>query len=155
MHVLIVRLTVKQDHIDDFIKASIADGSNSLQNEPGCHRFDIIQDETNPKLFGFTEEYSDEAAFEHHKTTPHFVQWDAAVKNMLDGSFEVSFCRPVFPLGDATWDARRSGAVEDPAFGTACTSSTPRCPSNRTRWTPSSRRSGLMGWARPMRSLVA
>jgi len=107
MYILMVRLTVKQDHIDDFIKASIADGSSSLRHEPGCHRFDIIQDETNPKLFAFTEVYTDEAAFEHHKTTPHFAQWDAAVKNMLDGAFEVSFCRPVFPLGDASWDAHR------------------------------------------------
>jgi (4S)-4-hydroxy-5-phosphonooxypentane-2,3-dione isomerase len=117
MYILMVRLTVKQDHIDDFIKASIADGTNSLRHEPGCYRFDIIQDETNPRLFAFTEVYSDEAAFEHHKTTPHFAQWDAAVKNMLDGAFEVSFCRPVFPLGEAIWDARRPGAVEDPAFG--------------------------------------
>jgi hypothetical protein len=60
--------------------------------------------------------YSDEAAFEHHKTTPHFAQWDAAVKNMLDGAFEVSFCLPVFPLGDVIWDARRPRDVEDPAF---------------------------------------
>jgi autoinducer 2-degrading protein len=117
MYILMVRLTVKQDRIDDFIKASIADGTGSVLHEPGCQRFDIIQDETNPKLFAFTEVYRDEAAFEHHKTTPHFAQWDAAVKNMLDGAFEVSFCRPVFPLGDAMWDAHRPGAVEDPAFG--------------------------------------
>jgi quinol monooxygenase YgiN len=119
MYILMVRLTVKQAHIDDFIKASIADGSSSLRHEPGCLRFDIIQDETNPALFGFNEVYSDEAAFEHHKTTPHFARWDGAVKNMLDGAFEVSFCRPVFPLGDAAWDARRPGAVEDPAFGSS------------------------------------
>jgi (4S)-4-hydroxy-5-phosphonooxypentane-2,3-dione isomerase len=117
IYILMVRLTVKQDHIDDFIKASIADGTNSLRHEPGCLRFDIIQDETSPRLFALTEAYSDETAFEHHKTTPHFVQWEATVKNMLDGAFEVSFCRPAFPLGNATWDARRPGAVEDPAFG--------------------------------------
>ena len=155
MYILMVRLTVKQDHIDDFIKASIADGTGSVLHEPGCHRFDIIQDETHPTLFAFTEVYSDEAAFEHHKTTPHFAQWDAAVKTMLDGAVEVSFCRPVFPLGNATWDARRPDAVEDPRSAAACTLSTLPCPSNPIRWTPSSRRSGLMDWARPVRSLAA
>jgi (4S)-4-hydroxy-5-phosphonooxypentane-2,3-dione isomerase len=119
MYILMVRLTVKQDHIDDFIKASIADGTNSLRHEPGCYRFDIIQDETNPTLFAFSEVYSDEAAFKHHQTTPHFKQWEATTKNMLDGAFEVSFCRPVFPLGNATWDARRPEAVEDPSLSSS------------------------------------
>ena len=72
MYILMVRLKVKHDHVNDFIKASIADGTGSVLHEPNCHRFDIIQDETDPTLFAFNEVYSDEAAFEHHKTTPHF-----------------------------------------------------------------------------------
>ncbi len=116
MYILMVRLKVKQAHIDDFIKASIADGMGSVLHEPGCRRFDIIQDDTDPTLLAFTEVYNDVAAFEHHKTTPHFAQWDAAVKNLLDGPVEVSFCRPVFPRGDAAWDAHRPGAVADAAF---------------------------------------
>jgi (4S)-4-hydroxy-5-phosphonooxypentane-2,3-dione isomerase len=67
MYILMVRLKVKQDQIDNFIKASIADASGSVLHEPGCRRFDIIQDETDPTLFAFNEVYSDEAAFEHHK----------------------------------------------------------------------------------------
>ena len=119
MYILMVRLKVKQDHINDFIKASIADGTGSVLNEPGCRRFDIIQDETDPTLFAFNEVYNDEAAFEHHKTTPHFKQWDTVVKPILDGAVEVSFCRPVYPLGNANWDAHRPGAVEDPAFASS------------------------------------
>lgn len=116
MYILMVRLKVKQDYLNDFINASIADGTGSVLNEPGCRRFDIIQDETDPTLFAFTEVYNDEAAFEHHKTTPHFKQWGSAVPPMLETATEVSFCRPVYPLGDATWAAQRPGAVEDPAF---------------------------------------
>ena len=116
MYILMVRLKVKQDRIADFTNASIADASGSVLHEPGCRRFDIIQDETDATLFAFNEVYNDAAAFEHHKTTPHFKQWDAAVKDILDGPVEVSFCRPMFPLGDATWDAQRPGAVQDAAF---------------------------------------
>jgi autoinducer 2-degrading protein len=119
MHIVMVRLKVKQNHIDNFIKASIADGTGSVLNEPGCRRFDIIQDETDPTLFAFNEVYNDLAAFEHHKTTPHFAQWDAAVKDMLDAPIEASFCRPVYPMGNANWDAYRPGAVEDPAFNSS------------------------------------
>lgn len=119
MYILMVRLKVKQAAINDFITASIADGTGSVLNEPGCHRFDIIQDETDPTLFAFNEVYSDEAAFKHHGTTPHFAQWDATVKPLLDGPVEVSFCRPVFPQGDASWEAHRPGAVADAAFASS------------------------------------
>jgi autoinducer 2-degrading protein len=117
MYILMVRLKVKQDRIDDFIKASIGDSEGSVRNEPGCRRFDIIQDAEDPALFAFTEVYNDADAFEAHKTYPHFKEWDAAVKDMFDAPVEVSFCRPVYPRGDAKWDALRSaGAVDHPYF---------------------------------------
>jgi len=47
--------TVKQDHIDDFIKSSIADGTGSILHDPGATGSTLSQDETNPKLFAFTE----------------------------------------------------------------------------------------------------
>ena len=34
MYILMVRLKVKQDHINDFIKASIADGTGSVLQSP-------------------------------------------------------------------------------------------------------------------------
>lgn len=117
MYILMVRIKVKEDRINDFIKASIGDAEGSVRNEPGCRRFDIIQDAGDATLFGFTEVYNDEAAFEAHKTYPHFKEWDAQVKDMFDGPVEVSFCRPVYPRGDATWDSMRSeGAVNDEYF---------------------------------------
>ncbi len=119
MYIVMVRLKVKHEQIDNFITASMADGRGSVLHEPGCHRFDIIQDETDPTMFAFNEVYNDEAAFEYHKTTPHFAAWDAAVKDMLDGAIAASFCRPVYPAGDATWDSQRPDAVEDPAFSSS------------------------------------
>ena len=113
MYILMVRLKVEQDHINDFIKASIADGTGSVLHEPGCRRFDIIQDETDPTLFAFNEVYNDEAAFEHHKTTA-LQAIGHPVKPMLDGAVEVSFCRPVYPLGNANWDAHRPGCRRGP-----------------------------------------
>src|SRR2546428_14177145 len=97
MYILMVRLKAKQDHINDFIKASIADASGSVLHEPGCRRFDIIQDEPDPTLFAFNEVSNDESAFEHHKTTPTFKQWDSAVQFMSDRDAEVSFFQPENP----------------------------------------------------------
>ena len=116
MYILMVRLKVKREHIDGFIAAAVADARGSVRDEPRCFRFDVIQDETDPTLLAFCEVYADEAAFEHHKTTAHFKAFDAAVKPMLDGPVEVSFCRPVYPLGDASWGSARPGAVDHAAF---------------------------------------
>ncbi len=117
MYILMVRLKAKSDRIDDFIKTSIADAEGSVRNEPGCRRFDIIQSASDPTEFAFCEVYNDEAAFEAHATYPHFKAWDAAVKETLDGEVAVSFCKPVYPRGDAKWDSLRAdGAVDDPYF---------------------------------------
>ena len=119
MYILMVRLKVKEDRIDDFIAASIGDARGSVLNEPGCRRFDIIQAADDPTSFAFCEVYNDEDAFAAHTSYPHFKEWDAAVKGMFDGDPEVSFCKPVFPRGDANWDSHRTNIVEDPYFASS------------------------------------
>ena len=119
MYILMVRLKVKEDRIDDFIAASIGDARGSVLNEPGCRRFDIVQAADDPTSFAFCEVYNDEDAFAAHTTYPHFKEWDAAVKGMFDGDPEVSFCKPVFPRGDANCDSHRASIVEDPYFASS------------------------------------
>ena len=119
MYILMVRLKVKEDRIDDFIAASIGDARGSVLNEPGCRRFDIIQAADDPTSFAFCEVYNDEEAFAAHTTCSHFKEWDAAVKGMFDGDPEVSFCKPVFPRGDANWDSHRANIVDDPYFASS------------------------------------
>ena len=63
MYILMVRLTVNEDRIDDFIAASIGDARGSVLNEPGCRRFDIIQAADDSTSFAFCEVYNDEDAF--------------------------------------------------------------------------------------------
>ena len=116
MYILMVRLKVKDDRIDDFIEASIGDGVGSVLGEPNCYRFDIIQDDADPTKFAFCEVYEDEAAFQYHTMAYHFHQWRDASADMFAEPPEVSFCRSVYPAGPADWDAYRPGAVDDDAF---------------------------------------
>ena len=53
-----VRLKIKKDKVQQFIEASIGDAKGSVVNEPGCRRFDIIQDNTDPTNFAFCEIYN-------------------------------------------------------------------------------------------------
>jgi autoinducer 2-degrading protein len=49
---------------------------NSLEREKGdCLRFDVHQDKQDPTLFLLIEIYRDEAAFEAHRNSPHFLAY--------------------------------------------------------------------------------
>lgn len=119
MYILMVRLKVKKDRIDDFIAASIGDAEGSVMNEPGCRRFDIIQATDDPTSFAFCEVYNDEDAFKAHAEMPHFKVWQDAVGDMFDGEVGVSFCKPVFPRGDGNWDSYRAHIVKDDYFASS------------------------------------
>ena len=44
MYVIIVPIQVKEGHKEEFVKASLLDAQGSVNDEPGCLRFDLIQD---------------------------------------------------------------------------------------------------------------
>ena len=51
--------------------------------EPGCVRFDVLQDRSDPDRYYFYEVYHDEAGFEAHRQTPHLARWQEAAKECL------------------------------------------------------------------------
>ena len=54
-----------------------------LETEPGCQRFDIHQEAKDPSLFLLIEIYADEAAFEAHRASPHYLQFREDVKDWV------------------------------------------------------------------------
>ncbi len=75
MYVIVVTLQAKPEGRDAFLKAAVEDGQGSTQNEPGCLRFDVYNDQSDPNKFVFVEVYKDEAAFQAHTEAPHFIKW--------------------------------------------------------------------------------
>ena len=59
----------------------IDDAKGSVENEPGCLRFDVIQDGADPNRIWLYEVYVDEAAFQEHLKAPHFIKWRDTVKD--------------------------------------------------------------------------
>ena len=98
MYILMVRLKVKEEKIQEFIEESIGDAAGSVKNEPGCRRFDIIQDSSDPTQFAFCEIYDNEDAFKAHTTYEHFKIWAENTKDFYSAETEVSFCKPVCTL---------------------------------------------------------
>jgi (4S)-4-hydroxy-5-phosphonooxypentane-2,3-dione isomerase len=82
MHILHVHLKVKPERIDDFIAATIENAKASLQ-EPGCVRFDVIQEAEDPARFALVEIYRDQAGHAAHRASPHYNAWAERALDML------------------------------------------------------------------------
>jgi len=97
-----VKVRVKAEARERFLAAIEADALGSERDEPGCMRFNVLQDAQEENVYYFYEVYRDEAALEAHRATPHFALWRAAV-DTLDGAPEATRCRTVFPAAEAYW----------------------------------------------------
>ena len=83
MYAVVVPLKVKPEMREKFIAAAQDDSTCSVRDEPGCVRFDVIQDNADPDRFYFYEVYKDEAALKAHRQTPHYPRWRAAAAEVL------------------------------------------------------------------------
>ncbi|MFG2473942.1 putative quinol monooxygenase [Streptomyces fagopyri] len=77
MYQFLVSFTVQPDHRDDFVRAARRTARDSLANEPGSHRFEVIADEENPDVLYLNEVYADVDAFDTHATGPYFAAFFA------------------------------------------------------------------------------
>ena len=84
MYVIIAPIQIKDGHKNPFIEAMLDDAKGSVNDEPGCLRFDVIQDGADPNRIWLYEVYVDAAAFEAHRQAPHFIKWRNTVKDWLD-----------------------------------------------------------------------
>ena len=82
MIVTCVHVWVKEENIQDFIKASIANHNGSVK-EPGNLRFDILQSAEDPSRFLLYEAYESKEAAAAHKETEHYQTWRATVANWM------------------------------------------------------------------------
>ena len=50
MYIIVAPIQIKEGHKDEFIEALLEDAKGSVNDEPGCLRFDIVQDagDSNP-----------------------------------------------------------------------------------------------------------
>jgi len=97
-----VKVKVKPEGRDKFLKAIEVDALGSENDEPGCARFNVLQDGSDPNTYYFYEVYRDEAALEAHRAAPHYAVWRAAA-DTLDGPAQATRCQTVFPATPGYW----------------------------------------------------
>jgi (4S)-4-hydroxy-5-phosphonooxypentane-2,3-dione isomerase len=102
MIVTVVTVYVKDEHIDDFIKASMENHQNSVK-EPGNLRFDVLQCSTDPTRFTLYEAYETEAAAAAHKNSSHYVKWRVLVAPWMKKPREGIAHSVIMPLDKSLW----------------------------------------------------
>ena len=103
MLVNLVKVRIKPELRQRFLDAIEHDALASERDEPGCLRFNVIQDTQDENVYFFYEVYKDEAALDAHRAAPHFEVWRAASAEVLDGPVERTMCSTVFPADRAYW----------------------------------------------------
>jgi autoinducer 2-degrading protein len=84
MLAVVVEFRIHPAHIAGFHQAIVENARLSVQNETGCHQFDVCCDAADPALFYLYELYDDEAAFQVHLSTAHYLQMNAATAHWVD-----------------------------------------------------------------------
>lgn len=80
MYVVTVRFQIERKHRDTFMEAMLLNARLSRETEPGCQRFDVCEAEAGAVFL--YEIYDNEAAFDAHRQTAHFAEFEAAIAPM-------------------------------------------------------------------------
>ncbi len=78
MYVIVVDFTIKAEHVAAFRAAMIENARRSRETERGCRQFDVCVDPKDATRIFLYELYDDEAAFQAHLKTAHFLEFDRA-----------------------------------------------------------------------------
>ncbi len=102
MKALVVTIQIKPEFRERFMEAMLDDARGSIQNEPGCLRFDVVQDQEDPNKIHLYEVYVDDAAIEAHRQAPHYTKWREIVKDWHAADPVRRIGSTVFPE-DSAW----------------------------------------------------
>ena len=75
MYIIVAAIQIKEGFKEQYINGMIENARGAVNDEPGCLRFDVIQDAEDSNRIWLYEVYTDEAAFQAHTQAPHFIKF--------------------------------------------------------------------------------
>ena len=84
MYVILIPVQIKPGFRERFIELLGGNALAAPREEPGCIRFDVIQDASDRDRVWFYEVYTDEEAFKAHQRSPHFLAWRPYMREMAE-----------------------------------------------------------------------
>ena len=84
MFVVTAEFRLKPDRLNAFMPLMLLQAEKSLSSEPGCLVFDVcIEHNDSDDVVFLYEAYRDEAAFESHMETPHYLAFSETVSELV------------------------------------------------------------------------
>lgn len=95
MHSVIVTFFIKKENVEDFMKASFDNATNS-RKEAGNVRYDILRSNDDETKFFFYEVYKTYDDFLTHQKSEHYLRWEKTVTDWMAQPFQIAMNSPVF-----------------------------------------------------------
>lgn len=83
MYAVTVTFEIQPVRLPTFMDLMLDNARTSLRQEAGCRQFDVCSDPARPGTVFLYELYADRAAFDLHLNSPHFLDFDKAVSDMI------------------------------------------------------------------------
>ena len=80
---LIVEMRIRPGRRSEFMPLILENARRSLEEEPGCRRFDVLLPAEGAERVVLYEIYDDENAFDAHRIAEHYIEFQAAARNLL------------------------------------------------------------------------
>jgi autoinducer 2-degrading protein len=74
MYIIFSINKIKAEHLDAFVR-NVSLHARKSNNEPGCVRYEVLADTSDPRTICLHEVFVDEDAFHAHMAAPHYVEW--------------------------------------------------------------------------------
>ncbi len=78
MYIIVAAIQIKEGFKEQYINGITENARGAVNDEPGCMRFDVIQDASDSNRIWVYEVYRDEEAFQAHTQAPHFLKFREA-----------------------------------------------------------------------------
>ncbi|MEX2598743.1 MAG: putative quinol monooxygenase [Dehalococcoidia bacterium] len=85
MYAILGTIKVKPEHLDEFVENVREHARHSVQ-EPGCLRYDVLQDRDDPLTVVLYEVFRGEADLDAHRQHGYYQRWMEMSKDWRDTS---------------------------------------------------------------------
>ena len=93
MFVVTVHFHIHPPFVESFRAAVLRQAKNSIEREPDCKQFDVLQNPEDQNHFFLYEVYTDSAAFAAHRETPYFADFFSKIGEMVADKQFATFAR--------------------------------------------------------------
>jgi autoinducer 2-degrading protein len=105
MYVILNLIKVRTEHLSEFVEHARRHGRNSLR-EPGCVRFDVLQDAADPETICLYEVFRSEADLRVHRQQDYYQRWMEMSRGWRDAAASTRRVLSNLHPSDEEWTVR-------------------------------------------------